>query len=170
MRPAGQSGGSVAAVDYFLKIEGIQGESLDAKHRGEIELESFSWGEEGTGSRARGAGAGAGKVQIEDLHVVMKANKASPLLLLACAAGQHHKQAALTARRAGKSQLDFLVYRLTDVRVSSYRTVGTVDAVPTDQVSLGFSRIEVELRSQKPDGSLDAPVKAGWDVKANRRV
>ena len=35
----------MAQVDYFLKIEGVESESTDAKHKGEIELESFSWGE-----------------------------------------------------------------------------------------------------------------------------
>ena len=50
----------MAAVAYFLKLDGIVGESKDAKHPGEIELESFSWGEtvsiggsSGAGGRAR---------------------------------------------------------------------------------------------------------------------
>ncbi len=159
----------MAAVDYFLKIDGIQGESRDAKHQGEIELESFGWGEANAGSPGGGGGGGAGKVQIEHLHVVMKMNKASPVLLLACATGQHFKQAVLTARRAGKSQLDFLIFTFSDVLVSSYHTGGTVDAAPIDQVAFDFSRIEIELRSQKPDGGLDT-VKAGWDVKANKKI
>jgi type VI secretion system secreted protein Hcp len=158
----------VAAVDYFLKIDGIQGESRDAKHKGEIDLESFSWAEINSGSQ--GGGGGAGKVQIEDLHVVMKMNKASPLLFLACATGQHLKQAILTARKAGKAQLEFLAFKFTDLLVSSYQTGGSTDLEPTDQVAFNFSRIEVEYRPQKQDGSLDAPVKAGWDVKANKKV
>jgi type VI secretion system secreted protein Hcp len=170
MRPASDREDRVSVVDYFLKLDGIQGESRDAKHKGEIELESFSWGEENAGiPGGRGAG-GAGKVQLEDLHVVMKMNKASPLLLLACATGQHIKQAVLTARRAGKSQLDFLVVKLTDVLVSAYHTGGSVDVPPTDQVSFDFSRIQVELRTQKADGGLGTAVKAGWDVKANKKV
>jgi type VI secretion system secreted protein Hcp len=161
----------VAAVDYFLKIDGIQGESLDSKHKGEIELEAFSWGETNTGSLGSGGGGGgAGKVQIENLHVVMKMSKASPLLLKACATGQHLKEAILTARKAGKAQLEFLVIKLNDLLVSSYQTGGHSDVVPTDQVAFDFGRIEVSYRPQKADGSADTTVKAGWDRKANKAL
>ena len=161
----------MAAVDYFLKIDGIQGESRDAKHKGEIDLESFSWGETaGAAAPGSGGGGGAGKVHMDDLHVVMKLNKASPLLFLACSTGQHLKQAILTARKAGKGQLEFLVFKFTDLLVSSYHTSGSTDVEPTDQVAFNFGRIEVEYRPPNPDGSLSTAVKAGWDVKANKKV
>jgi type VI secretion system secreted protein Hcp len=160
----------VPEVDYFLKIDGIQGESLDAKHKGAIDLESFSWGEVASGVGQIGGGGGAGKVQVEDLHIVMKMNKASPLLLLACASGKHLKQAVLTARKAGKAQLEFLVFKFSDLLVSSYHTGGSIDVEPTDQVSFNFARIQVEYRPQKADGSLDTPVQAGWDAKNNKKI
>jgi type VI secretion system secreted protein Hcp len=160
----------VAAVAYFLKIDGIQGESTDAKHPGEIELEAFSWGEANVVSAGGAGGGGAGKVQVEDLHVTMRMSKASPLLFLACATGQHFKQAVLTSRRAGKTPQDFLVVTLTDVLVSSYHTGGNTDIGPTDQVSFNFAKIQFQYRPQKADGSLDVPVQAGWDVKANKRA
>ena len=76
----------MALVDYFLKIEGISGESVDLKHKGEIELESFSWGETQLApASGAGSGAGAGKVQMQDLHFVSRINKASPRLMLASA-------------------------------------------------------------------------------------
>lgn len=157
-------------VDFFLKIDGIQGESQDAKHKGEIELLSFSWGETNTG-RGGGPGGGGGKVNMEDLAVVMNASRASPPLFLACASGQHIKSAVLIGRKAGKDQQEFLKYTFTDLVVSSYETGASHDVVTvTDQVAFNFGRIEVEYRPQKPDGTLDAPVKAGWDVKANRPV
>ncbi|HSP73153.1 MAG TPA: type VI secretion system tube protein Hcp [Gaiellaceae bacterium] len=157
-------------MDYFLKIEGIAGESLDSKHKGEIELESFSWGETQAAAPGR-AGAGAGKVQIGDLHVGMKFNKASPLLLLACASGQHLKAGVLTARRAGKDALEFLVYKFSDLLVSSYATTATPEQpYPLDQVAFNFGRIQVEYRPQQPDGKPGAAVQVGWDVKANRKV
>ena len=71
----------MAHVDYFLKIEGIDGESADAKHKGDIQLESFSWGETNSGSHSSGGGGGAGKVSMQDFHFVMTANKASPKLM-----------------------------------------------------------------------------------------
>jgi type VI secretion system secreted protein Hcp len=160
----------VAAVAYFLKIDGIQGDSTDAKHPGEIVLESFSWGEANVVSGGGAGGGGAGKVQVEDLHVTTKMSKASPLLFLACASGQHFKQAVLTSRRAGKTPQDFLVITLTDILVSSYHTGGNTDLAPTDQVSFNFAKIQFQFRPQKADGSLDVPVQAGWDVKQNKKV
>jgi type VI secretion system secreted protein Hcp len=159
----------MAVVDYFLKLDGIPGESRDLKHKGEIELESFFWGE-ANAVIPTGGGGGVGKVQVEDLHIAMKMNKASPLLLVACASGQHIKQAVLTARRALKAQQEFLVYKLTDVLVASYHTTGGTDSVPMDQVAFNFAQVQVEYRSQKPDGSLEAPVKAGWDVRLNKKI
>jgi type VI secretion system secreted protein Hcp len=162
----------MAAVDYFLKIDGIQGESLDSKHKGEIQLESFSWGEINPGTAHSGGGGGAGKVQMQDLHFVMQINKASPKLMLACASGKHIKQAVLTARKAGKAQQEFLVFKFTDLLVSSYQTGGSqhAEVLPMDQVSFNFARIELEYRPQKADGSLDAPIKAGWDLKTNKPI
>lgn len=159
----------MAAVAYFLKLDGIAGGSVDARHAGEIELASFSWGETGT-LAAGGGGGGAGKVQIEELHVVMKESKASPLLFLACASGQHLKQAVLTGRTNGKTPVEFLGIVLTDVVVSSYHTGGGTAAVPDDQVSLAFARIEFAFTPQQPDGKPGVAVKAGWDVKQNKKV
>ena len=159
----------MALVDFFLKLDGIPGESRDAHHKDEIDLESFSWGEAMAAPHGNG-GIGAGKTQLEDLNVVMKLNKASPLLLRACASGQHIKDAVLTARRAVKQQLEFLVIKLSDVLVSSYQTSGGVSSEPIDHVAFNFGRIEFEYRAQKPDGSLDAPVHVGWDVKAGKAL
>ncbi|MGH3079049.1 MAG: Hcp family type VI secretion system effector [Gaiellaceae bacterium] len=157
------------AVDYFLKIDGVPGESVDAKHKGEIQLESFSWGETRPGGMAFGGGGGAGKVQMQDLVVAMVVSKASPKLMLGCATGKHYKEAVLTARKAGKAQQEFLVFKLKDVIVTSYQTGGSADGdVPVDQAALGFSTIQMEYRPQKSDGSLDTAVKAGWDLKQNK--
>src|SRR5664279_5125033 len=76
------------AVDFFLKIDGIKGESMDSTHKDEIDLQSWSWGETQTGSHAFGGGGGSGKVSMQDFHFVMNANLASPKLLLACASGE----------------------------------------------------------------------------------
>ena len=122
----------MALVDYFLKIDGIQGESQDKTHKNEIEIESFSWGANQTGTASRGGGMGAGKVQMQDFHFVMSVNKASPKLMLACANGEHIKNAILTCRKAGKEQQEYLKITFTDLLVSNYQTNGTgaADIVP----------------------------------------
>jgi type VI secretion system secreted protein Hcp len=157
------------AVDYFLKIDGVPGESADAKHKGEIQLESFSWGETNPGGGGMGGGGSAGKVQMQDLVVTMLVSKASPKLMLACATGKHYKEAVLTVRKAGKSQQEFLIFKFKDVIVTSYQTGGSAQSdLLVDQASLGFSTIQLDYRPQKADGSLDAAVKAGWDLKQNK--
>ena len=157
-------------VDYFLKLDGIPGESKDAKHKGELEPESFTWGAGSTGSGGGGAGGGAGKVSIHDLSFVARVSKASPLLFLHCAAGKHIKEAVLTARKAGRGQQDFFVIRLKDVRVSSYQVGGAEADGPFDQVSLSFGQVQMEYRAQKADGTLEPPVKAGFDAKTGKTL
>ena len=160
------------ASDFFLKIEGIPGESHDSKHKNEIDVLSYSFGASQTGSSAYGGGAGAGKVQFQDFHFVMKMSKATPKLFLACANGEHIKSAILTARKAGKEQQEFYTIKFSDVLVSSYQTSGSGsgDEVPTEQISFNFSKIETEYKEQKPDGTLAGGIKAGYDIKINKSV
>lgn len=159
------------AVDYYLKLDGIKGESKDDKHKDEIDLESWSWGETNAGSHSAGGGGGAGKVSMQDFHFTMKVNKATPELMLACATGKHIKEALLTCRKAGTDQQEYLKIKFTDLLISSFQTGGSAGGdVPTEQISLNFSKIEYEYKPQKADGTLDGPVKAGYDLKANKKV
>lgn len=162
----------MAAVDYFLEIDGIKGESTDDKHKEWIDLESWSWGETQSGSHAAGGGGGAGKVSMQDFHFVMKMNKASPRLMEACATGKHIPKGKLVCRKAGGKQEDFLTVSFSDLLISSYQTGGSAhgDVLPMDQISFNFSKIEVEYKVQNKDGSLGAGVKAGYDLKANKKV
>jgi len=159
-------------VDFFLKIEGIDGESPDDKHKGEIQIDSFSFGASQTGTMAQGGGGGAGKVSMQDLHFTTRVSKASAKLQLACWSGEHIKLATLVCRRAGKDQQEYLKVKLSDVMVSSYQIGGSAagDLIPTEQVSLNYAKIEWEYKPQKEDGNLDAATLAGWDLKANKKV
>jgi len=160
------------ASDYLLKIEGIKGESTDAKHKDEIEIESFSWGATNPGSFSSTSGGGSGKVSFQDLHFTSRVNVASPNLMVACATGQHIKSAILTVRKAGKEQQEYYTVKLSDMLVSSYQSGGAEgsNALPVDQFSINFAKIEFEYKSQKPDGSLGAPVKGGYDLKQNVKI
>ena len=162
----------MAVVDYFLKIEGVDGESHDDKHKGEIDLESWSWGETNAGSHAGGGGGGAGKVSMHDFNFTMKMNKASPKLMLACANGEHFPKATLTCRKAGKEQQEYFKVVMSDLLVSSYQTGGSAhaDVVPIDQISLNFAKIEFEYKEQDNKGNLGAAIKTGYDLKANKKV
>ena len=160
------------AVDYFLKIDGIPGESTDLKRKDHIDVEAWSWGEVRAIAPGGGTGAGAGKVEMQDLNFTAGFSKASPQLMLACASGKHLKSAVLSARRKGdKSDLDFLTFTLSDVLVSSYQTGGAEagEITPADSVSLNFAKLQIEYKEQKADGSLGGSIKVGWDAKQNKQ-
>jgi type VI secretion system secreted protein Hcp len=158
----------MAAFDYFLKIDGIPGESTDAKHKDEIEVLSWSWGETQEIAPSPGGGGGTGKVAMTDLHVSANLSKASPQLLLACASGKHIKSAVLAGRRGGKAQAEFLTFSLSDVLVSGYQTGGATAEAPLDSISLNFSKIEVTYKQQTAKGSLGPAIRVGWDRKTNK--
>jgi len=157
----------MALVDYFLKLEGAPGESKDAKHKDEIQLESWSFGETQKGSFAKGGGGGAGKVEMGDFHFVMTVNKASPLLFQKCANGEHIKSAILTVRKAGKDQQEFLQWTFTDLLVSSYQTSGSGsdDLLPMDQISLNFAKVQIDYKEQNLDGTLMGAITKWYDLK-----
>ena len=105
----------MAQVDFYLKLDGIEGESSDAKNKNQIDLESWSWGEQQMGTHSGNMGGGAGKVSMNDFAFTMSVNKSSPKLFLACANGEHIKSALLTCRKSGKDQQEFLKITFTDV-------------------------------------------------------
>jgi len=162
----------MAAGDYFLKIDGIEGETKQKGHEKEIEILSFSFGETNQGTFSASGGGGAGKVSMQDFHFMMQVNKASPKLFLACANGQHIKSARLTCRKAGETQQEFYKVNFSDLLVSSYQTSGSAggDIVPTDAISLNFAKIEIEYAEQGADGKLAASVKTGYDLKLGAKV
>lgn len=153
----------MAAVDYFLKIDGVEGESQDKTHPNEIQLQSWSWGEVNQGSMGAGGGGGSGKVAMQDFHFTMGVNKATPMLLIACATGDHIKSAILTCRKAGKDQQEFLKYSFFDVFISSYQTGGSDS--PMEQCSFNFTKIQVDYKEQKIDGTLAGALTKWYDLK-----
>jgi type VI secretion system secreted protein Hcp len=161
----------MAAVDYFLNISGIAGESQDAKHKDEIQVLSYSFGESQAGTMAHGTGGGgAGKVQMQDFHFTMNVSKASPKLFLDCATGQHIKNAVFTARKAGKDQQDYLKITFTDLLVSAFTSNGEAqsNALPVDSVSLNFAIIEIVYKVQNADGSLGPGTMVHYDLRQMR--
>lgn len=166
---AGTSTQAFAAVDMFLKIEGVDGESRDDKHKAEIDIQSWSFGASQSGSMAAGGGGGAGKVVMQDFHFTKSIDKASPKLFEALATGKHLKEAKLVLR--GSSSMEYLVITLSDVLVSSYSTGGSSsEDRPTESISLNFAQIKMSYVEQDAKGSPGAAVEFGWDLKANKKV
>ena len=146
----------------FLKIDGIEGESLDAKHKGEIEIESFSWGASSPGTT--GGGGGTGRVTMEDFSFTTPVTRASPKLFQACVDRRRIRTALLTVRRSGGQQQDFLKVTMSDVQISDWNQMSGAE-LPTDQVSMSFGKVEIAYTGQRPDGTPGDTVTAGWDSK-----
>ncbi|HQR05712.1 MAG TPA: type VI secretion system tube protein Hcp [Gemmatales bacterium] len=155
------------AVEYFLKIDGVKGESTKTNHVDEIELLSFSFGEDNAGTHSIGGGGGAGKVQMQDFHFTMNLNKASPALFLLCANGKHIPSAILTARKAGGEQKDYYIVTFTDLLISSYTTSGHADSnhLPIDTCAFNFAKIEIDYKVQDKSGNVATVGKVGYDLK-----
>ena len=156
----------MATVDMFLKLDGIDGESQDEKHKNEIDLKSFSMGVENTGA---GGNSTENKARVHDMRVTMFTNKASPNLFIACCTGRHIPTAWIYVRKAGEKPLEYETIKLTDVRVSSFSKTGQNGGeITTEKVSLNFAKIEYSYKQQNKDGSAAAPVTKTYDVKANK--
>jgi len=154
------------ASDIFAKIGDIKGESLDDNHKDEIEVLSWSWGVGNSGPVSGGI-SGAGKARFSDLSLTHKIDKASPVLLKACATGEHFKEATIIHRKAGKGQQEFLIFKLNDVMITGVQ-LSDNEAGLAESLNLTFSKIDIEYKPLKADGTLDAGVHFKYDIKANK--
>ncbi len=170
----------MAVEDYFLKLDGIEGESQDSKHSKEVELVSFHFKahQAGTTGSATGGG-GKGRVKLDDFVVIKKVDKASPKLFLHCCTGEPVKKVVLTARKAGKDQQDYYKITLTDCVVSLYEysrvetgplKTSTDDWEQLESVGFNYATIDYSYKEQKSDGTLGGEIKGGWDATKNKTL
>ena len=151
--------------DIFLKIDGIDGESADGKHKDEIDILSWSIGANNAGSMAHGGGGGSGKVAYQDLTISKRVDKASPKLLECCSNGKHIKKIVLVARKQGETQLEYLKVTLSDVLVSSFQQGGSEEA--SESVAFNFSHIEYVYIPQNASGAGGGNTAMKWNIKKN---
>ena len=171
MAPTAVNQGRAMPATVFVKIGDIKGESNDDRHREEIEVLSWSWGLAQSTPAAGGGGGGgaAGRTTFSDFTFTHVFDKSSPALMKACATGQHLREGTVAARKAGQGQQDYLIIKMSDVIVTSVQpTASGESAVPLETVSLRFGKVDLEYKSQRPDGSLDPGSRFAFDLVANR--
>lgn len=156
------------AVDMFIKIGDVEGESIDAKHAKAIDVLAWSWGMSQSGTTHTGAGGGAGKVNVQDLSITKYIDSATHALMGACCDGTHYKEAKLTVRKAGKEALEYIKLTMKEVIVTSVSAGGSggEDRL-TENVTLNFATFKIEYTPQKPDGSGGAAKEIGWKIAEN---
>jgi type VI secretion system secreted protein Hcp len=158
------------AVDMFLKLDGIKGESKDSKHKDEIHIESFSWGMDQQATGGVGGGSGAGKVHVHDISVTKFVDRSSPTLMLCCCGGSHIKDGLITVRKAGEKPVEYLKIKLMDVFISSVQEAGHGAELLTENVTITFARFHVEYLEQDERGAGKPGGEMGWDIKKNERM
>lgn len=159
------------AIDMYLKVQGVTGESKDSNHTGWIDALSFNWGAEQPGNMSVGGGGGAGKVNFHDLSVQTMIDKGTPAVLKFCASGKHVDKVELSVCKAGGSQIEYSRIVLEDVLVTktSFTGVGMTDNV---LVTYYFqaSKLNLHYWEQSGQGTKGAETKSGWDVKQNKEI
>lgn len=155
------------AVDFYLKLDGIDGESADSNHTNEIQVLSYSWGGSQTTSVAGTGGSGAGKVDLSDLSIMKNYDKASTKLFKAMVSGTHIKTGVLTAVKAGGAGKPFLKVSLGELFVTSLQDSASSE-IPTESVSFSYNTIKIEYFTQNDQGVLTAAGDVTYDLKANK--
>ncbi len=158
------------ASDYILEIDGVKGESKDAKYKECIDVDSFSWGASNPTSFGMGGGGGTGKVSFQDMHFTKSTDKASPELFFRCANGEHLTKAMLHVRKAGKQQQEYYTITLEALAVSSFQSGGHTGGGITESFSLGFAKLTFEYKEQSDQGNTLSTVKRAWDVQATEEA
>src|SRR5471032_257545 len=145
------------AMDMFIQIGALKGESVDKVHAGKTDVLAWSWGLSNSGSAHVGGGAGAGKVNVQDLSFTKYIDKSTPDLMLASCNGKHYGSALLTVRKAGEKPLEYLKITMTEVLITSVSTGGSggEDRL-TENVTLNFAAVKVDYVEQAKGGTKGA--------------
>lgn len=158
------------AVDMFIKIGDVKGESRDKVHKEEIDVLAWSWGMSNSGSAHHGGGQGAGKVNVQDISITKYIDKSTPDLMLACCNGKHYPEAKLTVRKAGEKPLEYVVITMTDLIITAVSTGGSggEDRL-TENVTLNFGKVKLDYKEQKQDGTAGATPTFTYNIAENTK-
>ena len=160
------------AVDQFIKIGNLKGESKDDQHKDEIDVLAWSWGLSNSGSAQSGGGAGSGKCNVQDLSLTKYIDKSTPDLMLLACNGKHIDESVLTVRKAsGDSPIEYIKITMNDMIVTSLSTGGSggEDRL-TENLTLNFAKVKVEYTEQTETGGEGDKPKFGWNILTNKKT
>ncbi len=156
------------AVDMFLELDGIEGESKDSTHEKKIDILAWSWGASQSGTTHMGTGSGAGKVNVQDISFTHYVDKSTPKLMQACCKGTHIPKGQLIVRKAGDKPLEYILIDMKDIIVSSVSTGGSGgEERLTENVTLNFGKFNLIYTPQNPKGGADGEIECQWDIPQN---
>jgi type VI secretion system secreted protein Hcp len=156
------------SFNIHLEIDGIKGESMVDRYKDQIDVLSWAWGVTNSAS-ITGGGGGVGKPQFQDFSFTHRYDKASPLLMLACASGKHIRKAVLHELKTGATPVEFLTLTFEELLITAAQPHDDGTG-PQETITLTAAKVHASYRAQKADGSLDAAITVGWDVKLNQSI
>lgn len=157
------------AVDMFIKIGDIKGESEDKTHKEKIDVLAWSWGMSNSGTTHQGGGGGSGKANVQDISLTKYVDASSKALIESCCTGKHHAEATLIVRKAGGTPLEYIVITMTEVMVTAVSTGGSggEDRL-TENVTLNFAKFKFSYQPQDPKGAKKGgSIDYTFDIAAN---
>ncbi|MFP5209041.1 MAG: Hcp family type VI secretion system effector [Acidobacteriota bacterium] len=155
------------SVDYFLKLDGIEGESLDEKHKNEIQIMSWSWGASNVSSVSGTGGSGAGKVSLSDFNIMANFDKATPKFFKSVCAGTHIKTGTMSAIKAGADGKPYLKVDFKELFITSLQISGSSE-IPAVSLSFSYNEIKIDYSTQNEQGNLTSTGPVGYDLKGNK--
>lgn len=155
------------AVDYFLKLDGVQGESVEDKHKDEIQILSWSWGGSNVSSVAGTGGSGAGKVSLSELSVMAFFDKSTPKFFKSLCAGTHIKTGLMTATKSGADGKPYLKVDLKELFVTSLQ-ISASSEIPTVSLSFSYNEIKIDYSMQNEMGNLTSTGPVTYNTKENK--
>jgi type VI secretion system secreted protein Hcp len=159
-------GSAQAAVDYFLKVGDIEGESTDRNHQGWIDLYSFSWALATTSGSVKGGGGGAGKVVFSDFSWTQGLDSSVVPLFVAVASGTRYETATFDVVRTGDRSESFFQMILGGAAPTSLSLSGDSEDILAS-ASLGAEIITMRYRPQDERGRYGAWIDGTWDLRRN---
>ena len=157
---------AAAQTDVFLKLDGVIGESQDRKHKGEIEILTYTQSFSNSARVTRGTTSGPGRVSCGAVTVVKSIDKASPQLIMLVTTGAHVPTGVITFRAAGKDQLEYYKITMTDVVVTEVEQTDEPAGTIAEKVSMLADRLLFEYRTEYPNSTS---TKFGWDCVTNQK-
>jgi type VI secretion system secreted protein Hcp len=155
------------AVDYFLKLDQVDGESVDDKHKNEIQIMSWSWGGTQVSSVAGTGGSGAGKASLSDFSIMAYFDKSTPKFFKSLCAGTHVKTGTMSAIKSGADGKPYLKVDFKEMFVTSLQISGSSE-IPTVSVSFSYNEIKVDYSTQNEQGNITSTGAVTYNTKENK--
>ena len=155
------------AVDYFLKLDGIQGESQDDKHKNEIQVLSWSWGASNVSSVSGTGGSGAGKVDMSDVSMMLNFDKSTPKFFKSVCAGSHISTGTLSAIKAGTDGKPYLKVDFKEIFITGLQ-MSAAGEVPAVSLSFSYDEIKIDYSAQDEKGNVASTGPVSFNTKANK--